>query len=129
MLCGRDLSNLSYSLILGRTPDCVARHALETAETAGEGQIGGGHEGWQLKPSSAHPSQTLLVCEAIFEKGSLVVCGPEEGQHLPDDEGCSICLSPLVCQLRSQSVWICSVTCAKGHAGDQVENLRWPLRR
>lgn len=56
LLSGRDLPNLSYSLILGRKPGCVARRALEIAVTAGEGQKEDGHQGWELRSSSAHPS-------------------------------------------------------------------------
>lgn len=56
LLSGRDLPNLSYSLILGRKLGCVARQALETAVTAGKGQKGDSHQGWKLKASSAHPS-------------------------------------------------------------------------
>lgn len=74
------LRQASYSLILGRKPGCEMRQPLGTVITA-ELRTGRGLlsevEG---EPGRAHPFCTLCV----FEKGSLVLCGHQEGYHLPD---------------------------------------------
>lgn len=65
------------------------------------------------------------------EKGSVLVCGPEEGQHLPDGERGCLSLLQLFFSLSvkiPEHLDLFSNICI-GPTGDKVESLGWLLRR